>query len=184
MSTAASLMTAEEYAALADSFDGPTELVKGILIRMPPPMPRHGEICSQTVYLLRRYLEDRDVGRVVSNDAGVITERGPDTVRGPDVAFYSYERAAKGPLPAGLLPVAPELVIEVRSAGDRWSNVHVKVAEYLRAGVHTVCILDDETKSLHAFHAERASEVFKSTDEFTVPEVLSDFRVIVARFFE
>ena len=31
---------------------------------------------------------------------------------------------------------------------------------------------------------ERASEIFKSMDEFTVPEVLNGFRVIVPRLFE
>ena len=29
----------------ADSFDGPTELVKGVLVTMPPARPRHGQIC-------------------------------------------------------------------------------------------------------------------------------------------
>jgi len=58
MSTTASLLTAEEYITLPDSLDGPTELVKGILMKMPPPAPRHGEVCANTVYIVRRYLED------------------------------------------------------------------------------------------------------------------------------
>ena len=35
MATATSLMTAEQYMALPDSFNGPTELVKGELVTMP-----------------------------------------------------------------------------------------------------------------------------------------------------
>jgi hypothetical protein len=50
MATANSLMTAEEYMALRDSFDGPTELVKGELVTMPPGRPRHGEICLRIAY--------------------------------------------------------------------------------------------------------------------------------------
>src|SRR3989337_2404935 len=113
MATVTSLMTAEDYADLPDPHGYPTELVKGVLITMAPPRPRHGEICVQIVYLLRKYLDDHPIGRVLSNDSGVITEREPDTVRGADIAYYSYDRVPKGPLPAGLLDVAPDVVFEV-----------------------------------------------------------------------
>ena len=69
------------------------------------------------------YAEEHDLGRVMSNDSGIITERDPDTVRGADVAYYSYARLPKGPLPAGYGPEVPELVIEVRSSGDSWREI-------------------------------------------------------------
>jgi Uma2 family endonuclease len=80
-------MTAEEYINLPDPFDGPTELVKGLLVQMPPTRPRHGEICINIAYILRRYLDDHPSGRVIGNDAGIPTEHDPDTVRGADVAY-------------------------------------------------------------------------------------------------
>lgn len=184
MATVTSLMTAEEYMALPDSFDGPTELVKGVLVTMPPPWPRHGEICAQIVYLLRRYVEDHPIGRVLSNDSSTITQRNPDSVRGPDVSYYSYERVRKGPLPAGLLSESPELVFEVRSPSNRWSELHVKVAEYLNVGVRAVCVLDDDTRSIHVFHADREPQVLTADDDFSLPDVLGDFRVTVRRFFD
>ena len=128
MATAVKPITAEEYRLLPDH-GRPTELVRGKVTTMNLPAPRHGEICGNMVYIVKSYLATNDVGRVVSNDSGIITERDPDTVRGADVAFYSYQRAPKGPLPNGLLPVAPELVFEVLSPTDRWSDVHIKVAE-------------------------------------------------------
>jgi Uma2 family endonuclease len=184
MATATSLLTAEEYMALPDSLDGPTELVKGVLVTMPPPWPRHGELCARVSYLLQRYLEDHTIGRVLINDSSMITERDPDTVRGPDVAYYSYERVPKGPLSADLLPVAPELVFEVRSPSDRWSELHVKVGEYLRVGVRAVCVLDDDTRSIHIFYADREPQVLTVDDEFSLAGILGEFRVKVARFFE
>ena len=90
---------------------------------MPPPGRRHGQVCAQVGYLLRRFLEEHELGHVLSNDSGVITERGPDTVRGPDIAFYSYDRIPKGPLPPSYGPEIPELVFEVRSPGDRWRKI-------------------------------------------------------------
>jgi Uma2 family endonuclease len=184
MAIGSALMTAEEYMALPDSFDVPTELVRGVLVKLPPPKPRHGQICAHIVYMLRRYLEDHDIGHVLSNDSSTVTERDPDTVRGPDVSYYSFERVPKGPLPAGLLDASPDMVVEVLSPSDRWSEVQVKVAEYLDAGVRAVCIADDATRSVHIFRPERPMQVFKSDDDFTVPEILRDFRVRVQRFFE
>ena len=184
MATAISLLTAEEYMALPDSFDGPTELVKGVLVIMPPPWPRHGEICAQIIYLLRRYLDDHSIGRVLSNDSSMITERDPDSVRGPDVSYYSFKRVSKGPLPKGLLSIAPELVFEVRSPSDRWGALHVKISEYLRVDVKAVCVLDDDTRSVHVFYSDREPQVLTATDELSLPDVLGEFSVKIARFFE
>jgi Uma2 family endonuclease len=114
----------------------------------------------------------------------MVTERGPDTVRGPDVAYYSFQRVPQGPLPHGLLPVSPDLVFEVRSPNDRWSELHTKVAEYLNVDVKAVCIFDDDTRTIHVFYADREPQVLKAEDDFTLPDVLGDFCVKVARFFE
>jgi Uma2 family endonuclease len=184
MATATSLLTAEQYMALPDSFEGPTELVKGELVVMPPPRPRHGRICARVSYFLQRYLDDHDIGQVFTNDSGTITERDPDTVRGPDVAYYSYERVPKGPLPEGLLPVSPDLVFEVRSPSDRWSELHTKVAEYLNAGVLAVSVLDEDTRTVHVFFADGKPQVLSADDEFALPDILGDLRVAITRFFE
>ena len=70
MVTAVKLMTAEEYWSLPD--DGrPTELVRGRIVAMNMPAPRHGEICGNAVHILKSFLDTDDIGRVVSNDSGV-----------------------------------------------------------------------------------------------------------------
>src|SRR5438128_2000297 len=83
------LLTAEEYARVPDR-GVPTELVRGKIIEMPPPYPYHGLVCLKVGRLVGDYVEEHDLGYVLFNDAGVVTERGPDTVRGADISFYSY----------------------------------------------------------------------------------------------
>jgi Uma2 family endonuclease len=181
--TLAPWITAEEFARRPDP-GHPEELVRGRIVPMPMPKPRHGEICGQAYYLLRREIEDRDLGRLLSNDSGVITQRGPDTVRGADIAYYSYERVPKGPLPDRYLDVAPDLILEVRSPSDRWADILVKVGEYLAAGVTIVVVLDDTSRSARVFDGEGTIRLLAAEEEFTLPELLGDFSVSVRRFFE
>jgi Uma2 family endonuclease len=177
------LLTGEEYRCLPDNGQL-TELVRGRVVPVNMPTPRQGEICGQTYYLLRRYLEEHPIGRVVTNDSAVVTKRDPDTVRGADVVFYSFAGIPQGPLPDKYLPVPPELVFEVHSTGDRWPKIHAKVAEYLEAGVKVVCVLDQQTETAHVFPADDAPYKVSADQELMLPQVLDDFRVLVRRFFE
>jgi len=177
------ILTAEEFGDRPDP-GYPEELVRGRISRMPPPKPRHGEICNRIGRLLGNFVEEHDLGRVLSNDSGVITERGPDTVRGADVAYYSYGRVPKGPLPNQYLDVAPELIVEVLSPGNRGADVFAKVAEYLRAGVSIVVLLDDGRRVVQLFDADGGARTLGPEDELTIPELLPDFRVNVSRIFE
>ena len=153
------LLTADEFARLPD-FAYPVELVRGRVIRLDHPTPRHGQVCSKTIWSLGRYLDMSDLGHLVSNNSAVVTTRNPDSVRGGDIAFYSYTRVPRGPLPPGYLKVVPNAIFEVRSATDRWSAILIKVGEYLAAGVTLVCVLDDATESAHVYRDGKAAEVF------------------------
>jgi Uma2 family endonuclease len=164
--TAEALLTAEQFAQRPDP-GYPEELVRGRIVPMPHPNRRHGQICSKAVRIFGNYVEEHDLGHVLSNDGGVITERDPDTVRGADVAFYSFERLPRGPLPASYGPEMPELVVEVRSPSDRWPKVLAKVVEYLEAGVSFVVVLDDERRSAHLFGAEGTTRMLGPDDELT-----------------
>jgi Uma2 family endonuclease len=183
MATTVELLTAEEYSKLPDAGQ-PSELVRGKIVEINVPTPKHGRICCCVGLSLGEFVESRDIGHVMVNDSGVITTRNPDTVRGADVSYYSYARLPKGPVPEGYLQVAPELVVEVLSPTDRWSELHVKTAEYLKAGVLIVCALDPNTPSAHLYYPNRPPRILASEDDLEFPEVLGEFRVPVGRLYE
>jgi Uma2 family endonuclease len=79
------LLTAEEFVRLPDS-GRRRELVGGLVVEVPMPPPKHGFCSSKTDRALGNFVEERDLGRVASNDSWVKTEEGPDTVRGADIA--------------------------------------------------------------------------------------------------
>jgi Uma2 family endonuclease len=177
------LLTAEEFANRPDP-GHPEELVRGRIVPMPMPKPRHGEICSKANRLLGVHVDEHKAGRVLCNDAGVVTARSPDTVRGADISFYSYTRLPKGPLPDRYLDVPPDLVVEVLSPSDRWSKVLAKVSEYLDAGTSVVVVLDDERRLAYVYRADDGPRILAAEDELTIPDLLPDFRVRVGQFFE
>lgn len=176
----------EEFLRL-ESNGRPNELVRGRIIEMNPPFPYHGWVCGNVIQILGLHVKSNKLGRVMSNDSGVHTEREPDTLRGADVAFYSFERLPPGPFSRDqYLSVVPEFIVEVRSPSDRWSQVFEKVTEYLAAGVTAVCVLDPNPVSAGAtiYRDNREPVAFKAEDELTVPDVLPGFHVRVAEFWE
>jgi Uma2 family endonuclease len=177
------VLTADEFLRLPD--DGvPKELVRGKVVIMNLPTLRHGYFCGQIITLINPYVKERQLGRMMTNDSAIVTEHNPDTVRGADVAFYSFARIPAGPLPEGYVRIVPELVFEVRSPTDRWRAVRAKVTEYLDAGVTTVCVVDPATQAVYAYNNDLPDRLFGADAELSLPEVLGDFRAPVQLFFE
>jgi len=182
MSTATKPITAEECAAMPD-LGRPTELVRGEIVEMNIPKGRHGQVCSLIAYLGHEYNHRYDRIQVLSNDAGVITERDPDSVRGPDVSFATYDRLPKGPIDEAYIDVAPEIAFEVVSPSDRWSEISEKINEYLAVGVLVVCVVEPRTETVRLFFPDQTSRTLTDDDELTFPEILPDFSVPVRKLF-
>lgn len=174
-------MTAEEFVAQHEN--NCMELVRGEIVELPMPFPAHGKICFQIIVWLGQYLEAHHIGQAMSNDSFMRTHRNPDSVRGPDVMYFSYERLPRGPIPPGFLDVAPDLVIEVRSPTDRLSKMTEKAMEYLAAGVRAVVLLDPERAAATVFREEELPQTFHNGDSLKVPEVLPGFEVKLSKLF-
>ena len=183
LATDEKLMTADEFGALPSS-RWPMELVRGRIENMNVPGPRHGQLCGRMVQILMNFVDEHDLGHVLCNDSGVVTERDPDTVRGMNVSYYSYSRLPKGPLPAKYVDVVPDLIVEVRSPEDRWPRILKKISEYLEAGVSAVCVLDPKTETARAYLADDTEHTVKGDEELTFPNILPGFAVPLRRFFE
>src|SRR5262245_23630797 len=85
------LMTANELLRLPD--DGMRhELVRGVLRTMPPTGWKHGRITGKFHLSLGNYVEQHQLGEVVTGEPGFLLTVAPDTVRAPDVAFVRRER--------------------------------------------------------------------------------------------
>jgi Uma2 family endonuclease len=178
----AKLLTAEEFAELPDPEDGSQqELVRGVVITMPQPKPPHGYTCSQVAGHLWQFCQVGQLGFSVTNDTGVITERGPDTVRGPDVAYWSFARQPT--VPESYFEVAPDLAVEVLSPSNRRKQVEEKIAEYLKAGTKLVWVLDPMDRTVTVYREPQKGTLLHSGITLDGEEVLPGFQCRVSALF-
>ena len=175
------LLTAEEFIQRYE--DEPVELEKGLVVENAVPSLLHGLVCGKLVRFLGNYIEERELGRVFTNDSWIKTRRSPDSVRGPDVQYISYERLPQGTVPGGLLDVIPELVVEVRSPSDSWNKMLKKSSEYIDTGVKVVVVIDPEQAAATIFRADELPQTLHNGDPLTLPDLFPGFTVPLAQLF-
>ena len=175
-----SLITGEELAAMGDI--GRTELVKGEIIHLMPTGHPHGFYEVNLATFLNVFVRTHQLGRVLGGEVGIYTHRQPDTVRGADVAFISHERLAQVQSKS-FLDVCPELIVEVMSPDDAWSEVHEKLEEYFAVGAKLLWVVDPRRQRVQVYHSLTDLEILTAQDTLTGGEVLPGFQVPVAELF-
>ena len=172
------LLTAEELADLPDNGQR-YELVRGVLVLRERPRPVHGELAVQIGALLLAYVRPRKLGRVTA-ESGYITERGPDTVRGPDIAFVRMERVPARENMDFYVEGAPDLAVEIRSLEDRPKKVAEKVAEYLRTGAGLVWGVEPKRRVVTVHTPDGHTRLLRDGDTIDGGDVLPGFTAPVS----
>ncbi len=178
---AARLVTGQELAALGDL--SRCELIGGRIVPMSPTSDKHGSYELNFGVALRAFVQAHQLGKVRVGEVGIYTGRQPDTVRAADVLFISNERYARRKSPS-YLDVAPELVVEILSPGDSWSEVMQKLREYFAIGVRLVWVADPQARCVYAYRTLTNMREFTENDELPGEDVLPGFSVKVATLFE
>lgn len=173
-------ITGEEFHMMNDI--GPAELVEGKIVRMTPTTGQHGHIESKLARFIGNYVEDHRLGWVLVGEVGMYTGRDPDTVRGADVMFLSKERLPAGP-PEKFIDIAPNLIVEIVSPSNTWTEMRRKIDEYFDTGVDRVWIVEPETKSVLVYRDSTTIEKYEAGDVVTGGGELEGFEISVDDIF-
>jgi Uma2 family endonuclease len=175
-------VTAERLANMPD--DGRCrELVNGVLKMMSPAGGRHGLVALCLGRLLGNHVEINRLGVVFAAETGFILSRNPDTVRAPDVAFVRQNRMNSLEDISGFIPLAPDLVAEVISPSDSFSDVEEKTLCWINSGVRAVLIVDPKNKTVRICRPGNQMELLDESCELTVEDVVPNWRLKVADLF-
>jgi Uma2 family endonuclease len=132
-------LTWTDYLGLPD--DGRHyELIDGELIVNPAPAPRHQRIVRTFITRLDRYFEEQGGGEVIGSPIDVVLDS--ENVVEPDVIVIKSDRASI--VDEKNVQGAPNIVIEVLSAGTRRKDEVSKRRLYEQSGVDEYWIADPD----------------------------------------
>ena len=174
------LITGEELYRRPDL--EPCELVDGRIVPTSPTGDLHGGIEALLAASLLAYARKAERGKVCTGEVGIYIRRNPDTVRAADVLFISNERWSRRGS-EGYLDVAPELVVEILSPEDRWSDVTAKLADYFAAGVAVVWVVDPCLRKVFAYRSLTDARQFGESDHLADEELLPGFSLPLSELF-
>ncbi len=181
MTTQTKLMTAEELFDMPD--DGCRyELVRGELIKMPPPGLYHGEYSGTIFASLHVHVRTNNLGKTYT-EAGFRIGTDPDHVLAPDAAFIISQRLdaiGEGP---GYWPAAPDLVVEVISPSDRLARVNEKARDWLNAGTRMAIIVNPRRRDVTAHYPDREPGTLTEEDTLYGGDVVPGWELPVRNIF-
>ena len=150
---------------------------------MTPTGGRHGRIELNFARALDEFVRSRHLGKVLTGEVGIFTQRNPDRVRAADVLVVSNETYARQTDPQGYLEVAPDLVVEILSPSDRAMDTMQKLREYFVIGVKIVWVADPAARTVYVYRSVTDVREFRETDRLQGDHVLPGFDVPVASLF-
>jgi Uma2 family endonuclease len=157
---------------------------KGALIFMPPV---GGESGSRELGLggeLYLWNKQTGLGKVFSSSTVFKLPGGGD--RSPDAAWVELSRwqALTPEQRQKFPPIAPDFVIELRSATDTLAALQEKMQEYLDSGVRLGWLFDPQNQQVEVYRLGQTRQVYPLPTQLSGEEVLPGFMLQVDPFTE
>ena len=150
-------------------------MIRGVLHETMPAGLKHGKIAIRLGGRMLAHVEQGQLGHVFGSDSGVLLERNPDTVREPDLAYVSAERLPLNADIDGYCPVAPDLVVEIKSPSDSEQEVDDKATMWLSHGVRMALVINPETGTIRVRQPNLPAVLLTMEDTLDGGEVLPGF---------
>jgi Uma2 family endonuclease len=175
------LATEKHLLALNERKTSLYELVDGVLVEKVLGL-LEGGLAAELVQLLGRFLHGKDLGALIGSNGPYRLMRG--LVRLPDISFASWDKFPGGMLPVEPIPdLAPDLAIEILSAGNTRKEMNRKVREYFLAGTQLVWLVDPAKRTVSVYTAPDQSETLDEGDVLGGGDVLPGLQLPVRDIF-
>ena len=160
------------------------ELIRGVLYETMSVGTRHGKVVMKLGFLLGSVVFPRRLGTLVGSDSGVLLEHEPDTVREPDVAYFSAEKMPIGEDVPGYTETVPDLVVEIASPNDSLQSLKEKAMMWLDFGVPLVWVGHPSRREVEAYSPGGSVVTLTENDVLDGGDVLPGFSCKVSEIFD
>jgi Uma2 family endonuclease len=126
--------------------------------------------------------EQTQLGEAFESSGGFVLPNGAQ--RSPDVAWVEKSRIeALNPDPTKFLPLAPDFLIELRSASDSLSKLQEKMQEYRANGVRLGWLIDPQHRQVEIYRLNKETEILQSPTQLSGEDVLHGFVLDLANIW-
>ncbi len=160
------------------------ELIRGVLYETMPTGRQHGKVLAKLTTRLTTFVERLSGGSIEVGDVGIWLERNPDTVRAPDVAFFSTEKTPPPELAARYAEVVPDLLAEIVSPNDTARELREKAEVWLGFGVGLVWVINPDTRTVDVHRRGLPITTLTDQDVFDGLDILPGFTCAVSDIFD
>jgi len=157
---------------------------KGELVIMPPAGGEEGCRGSEINGQLWRWASEDGRGVAFDSSTGFVLPNG--AVRAPDASWVERTRlAALAPAERRkFLPLAPDAVIELRSASDNLRDQQAKMQEYLANGTRLGLLIDSEMRRVHVYRPGAPAEILDAPASVSGEPVLPGFQLSLQEIWD
>ena len=173
--------TERDVIEVQDHSDFTCELVDGVLVEKTMGY-LESALAIAIGASLRAFVRANDLGIVLGEQGTLRILVGQ--VRVPDVSFIAWSRFPGGRLPDVPIPaVAPDLAMEVLSAGNTEAEMERKLRDYFAAGVRLVWYVDPRTRTARSYVGPEQCTVLNEADSLSGGDVLPGFQLSLRELF-
>lgn len=156
----------------------------GTIVIMPPTGGTSGNRNFHITRHLAQWIEDSGGG--FGFDSNTMFRLPNGAKRMPDVAWVREERyrALTQKERDGIVPLAPDFVIELRSPSDALDVLKNKMNEYVRTGVRLGWLIDPQTETVTIYREDASPETLDRPDFVEAETVVTGFALPMDRIWD
>ena len=147
----------------------------GELVAMPPTGGETGRQNSDLTGQLEMWFRQCRIGICFGNTAGFILPNG--AIRSPDASWIKREKweSLTAEQRKKFLPFCPDFAVELRSPSDTFTELNLKVLEYLENGMSLGWLIDPFKRKVYVYEPNQEVVILDNPETVSADPLLPGF---------
>lgn len=128
---------------------------------VPPPSFRHGLIGGRIATLLGHHIMLNALRGRLLTECACIVDSETQEIRRPDLAYLSAQNLQMLPRLPGVLPFAPDFVLEIVSPSEDADALRIKAQKYMRGGTRLLWVVYPGAREIDVYAMNDAPQTLR-----------------------